>query len=346
MYMKKIKYVIILLCFQSIFSQIFFDKVPVDKQLVPRDLTTNEGTISIEGEGRTIGSDDLSYYKWSANEPNNAPSPENVAEIINLSGNWNDASNGNTRSSYVEYEGIITSLSNFIFLGQYNGHSYFRNPSNLTWDQAKTAAENAGGYLSSHQTAAENSAVASFNFFRGWIGLYQDQDDSNYSEPDGGWKWVAPSNETFDSIDSITVKLYKNNNLINSFNNTLNYQNGIAPFNFQISINSELSKYSVVILTNKNGSQQQIRVVTDIVAGDVFVIQGQSNATALSYNGSSNSYLSDFIRVFSAGHRSSAGLLSDNQWHYGQGDGNEDSNGNTGQWGLVLAKKIIDELQI
>ena len=63
--MKKIKYVIILLCFQSIFSQIFFDKIPVDKQLVPRDLTTNEGTISIEGEGRTIGSDDLSYYKWS-----------------------------------------------------------------------------------------------------------------------------------------------------------------------------------------------------------------------------------------------------------------------------------------
>jgi hypothetical protein len=344
--MKKIKYVIILFCFQSIFSQIFFDKIPIDKQLVPRDLTSNQGTISIEGEARTIGSDNLSYDKWSTNEPNNAPTPENVGEIITPSGNWNDASSGNIQSSYVEYEGIITSLSNFIFLGQYNGHSYFRNPSNLTWDQAKTAAENAGGYLSSHQTAAENSAVASFNFFRGWIGLYQDQDDSNYSEPDGGWKWVAPSNETFDSIDSITVKLYKNNNLINSFNNTLNYQNGVAPFDFQISINSELSKYSVAILTNKNGSQQQISVVNDIVAGDVFVIQGQSNATALSYNGSSNSYLSDFIRVFSAGHRSSAGLLSDNQWHYGQGDGNEDSSGNTGQWGLVLAKKIIDELQV
>ena len=157
---------------------------------------------------------------------------------------------------------------------------------------------------------------------------------------------MTPSNETFDSFDSITVKLYKNNNLINSFNSTLNYQNDVAPFNFQISIDSELSKYSVEILTNKNGFQQQISVVNDIVAGDVFVIQGQSNATALSYNGSSNSYLSDFIRVFSAGHRSSAGLLSDNQWHYGQGDGNEDSSGNTGQWGLVLAKKIIDELQI
>jgi hypothetical protein len=344
--MEKIKYVFILLSFQSLFSQIFFDKTPIDKQLVPRDLTSNQGTISIEGEARTIGNDDLSYDRWDTNEPNNTPAPENVGEIINSSGNWNDADSGKTQSSYVEYDGLIISLSNFVFLGQYNGHSYFRNPSNLTWDQAKTAAENAGGYLSSHQTAAENSAVASFDFFRGWIGLYQDQDDSNYAEPDGGWKWVTPSNETFDSFDSITVKLYKNNNLINSFNSTLNYQNDVAPFNFQISIDSELSKYSVEILTNKNGFQQQISVVNDIVAGDVFVIQGQSNATALSYNGSSNSYLSDFIRVFSAGHRSSAGLLSDNQWHYGQGDGNEDSSGNTGQWGLVLAKKIIDELQV
>ena len=344
--MKKIKYIFLLLSFQSLFSQIFFDKIPIDKQLVARNLITNQGTISIEGEARTVGTDDLVYDKWFTNEPNNSPSPENVAEIINSSGDWNDADSGNTQSSYVEYDGLITTLSNFVFLGQYNGHSYFRNPSDLTWEQAKIAAENAGGYLSSHQTADENSTVASFNFFRGWIGLYQDQGDSNYTEPDGGWKWVTPSNETFESFDSMAVKLYKNNNLINSFDNSLNYQNGVAPFNFQININSELSKYSVEIFTIKNGSQQQIGDVNDIVAGDVFVIQGQSNATALAYNGSSNSYLSDYIRVFSGGHRSSSGLLSDVQWHYGQGDGNEDSSGNTGQWGLVLAKKIIDELQI
>ena len=344
--MKKIKHIFLLLSFQSLLSQIFFDKVPIDKQLVARNLTTNQGTISIEGEARTVGTDDLVYDKWYTNEPNNSPSPENVAEIINSSGDWNDADSGKTQSSYVEYDGLIATLSNFVFLGQFNGHSYFRNPSDLTWEQAKTAAENAGGYLSSHQTADENSTVASFNFFRGWIGLFQDLDDSNYTEPDGGWKWVTPSNETFESFDSMTVKLYKNNNLINSFNNSLNYQNGVAPFDFQININSELSKYSVKIFTNKNGTQQQIGDINDIVAGDVFVIQGQSNATALAYSGSSNLYLSDYIRVFSGGHRSASGLLSDVQWHYGQGDGNEDSSGNTGQWGLVLAKKIIDELQI
>ena len=69
--MKKIKYIFLLLSFHSLFSQIFYDKIPIDKQLVARNLTTNQGTISIEGEARTVGTDDLVYDKWFTNEPNN-----------------------------------------------------------------------------------------------------------------------------------------------------------------------------------------------------------------------------------------------------------------------------------
>ena len=42
----------------------------------------------------------------------------------------------------------------------------------------------------------------------------------------------------------------------------------------------------------------------------------------------------------------SSGLLNDDQWYYAQGDGNEDSGGNAGQWGLALAKMIKDQLDI
>ena len=83
------------------------------------------------------------------------------------------------------------------YLGQFNGHSYFKNEQDLTWQDAKIAAENLGGYLASFHTAEENSAVSSFGFFRGWIGLYHDTNSANYSEPSGGWKWVSPtSSET------------------------------------------------------------------------------------------------------------------------------------------------------
>ena len=82
--MKKIIYVFIFFSSHYLVSQIYFDKIPPNKQLVPRDLTTNLGTISIEGEARTIGNDDLVYQNWGNNEPNNTPAPENVAEIIEI----------------------------------------------------------------------------------------------------------------------------------------------------------------------------------------------------------------------------------------------------------------------
>ena len=104
----------------------------------------------------------------------------------------------------------MTSLSDFIYLGQYNGHSYFKNLNNLNWEDAKLEAENLGGYLSSHHTSEENSAVTGFGWFRGWIGLYQDLESSDYSEPFNGWKWVTSTPSSTSEYSSIKVKLLKN----------------------------------------------------------------------------------------------------------------------------------------
>ena len=169
--MKKIISLLIYFSIYNISAQITFNTMPSDKQLVARDLQTNLGIVSINGEVNLGDNYNLEYDSWGSGEPNNAPAPEDAAEIINSSGEWNDANASETRSSYVEFNGIINSLSNFVYLGQYNGHSYFKNPSQLNWEEAKLAAENAGGYLSSHHTAEENSAVAAFDYFRGWIGL-------------------------------------------------------------------------------------------------------------------------------------------------------------------------------
>jgi hypothetical protein len=237
-------------------------------------------------------------------------------------------------------------LSDFIFLGQYNGHSYFKNSSQLNWEAAKLAAENSGGYLSSHHTAEENSVVAAFDYFRGWIGLYHDSTASNYSEPSFGWKWVNPVAYDNNPFTSINIELLRNGTLQQTYSQSLSYENQIAPFTFDISIAAELAKYRIKIYTEYNETLDLIKDIDDIVAGDVFVIQGQSNAAAVMYNGSASSYQSDYIRVYSGGNISSSGLLSNDSWYYGQGDGNENSSGNTGQWGLVLAKKIIDEFDV
>ena len=64
------------------------------------------------------------------------------------------------------------------------------------------------------------------------------------------------------------------------------------------------------------------------------------------HTGSSSIYQNDYLRVYSGGYTYSSGVLNDNQWYYAQGDGNENSGGNAGQWGLALAKMIKDQLNI
>ena len=327
-------------------AQISYTSVPSEKQLIARDISTNSSTFSVNGVVSTEATTVLNYDSWASGEPNNSPSPENAAEIINNLGYWNDANTNVQQSSYVEYDGLINTLSNFTYLGQHNGHSYFRNTSNLSWGDAKLAAENAGGYLASLNDSAENSTVASFNYFRGWIGLYQNLNSPNYIEPSGGWEWVSSSGETFESYDSLILELYKNESLIETFNENLEYNDGEANFEFIVTIASELSSYDIKIYTEKNGTIELRKTVNEIVSGDVFVIQGQSNAAAVQYNGSSNGYQDNFIRVYSGGYTGSNGLLTDDEWYYGQGDGNENSGGNTGQWGMALAKMVLDELQI
>lgn len=81
-----------------------------------------------------------------------------------------------------------------------NGHHYQVVTGTLTWDQAKAAAEAMSfqgiqGHLVTFDDAAEDQWVY-FTLNNGslgnaWIGLYQDVQDANYSEPDGGWKWVT-----------------------------------------------------------------------------------------------------------------------------------------------------------
>ena len=342
----KIFLLLIILVGFSLNAQVVFNEDPKDKQLFGRDIQTNYGQINIDGYVNIGLNYDLEFSNWSAGEPNNSPPPENAAEIVNSYGKWNDANENNTQDSYVEYEGQITSLGDLVYLGQYGGHSYFRNTQDLNWQDAKQAAENLGGYLASIHTSEESSAIISFGFFRGWIGLYQDIDDSNYSEPSGSWKWVSPTiyNET--QYESLKVELLRNGTIVENYTQDLVYSEDIADFNFQVPILAELAKYRIRVYGYSQSEEFLLHDADDLVSGDVIIVQGQSNAAAVMYSGTSGAYQNDYLRVYSGGYTNSSSVLSDDQWYYAQGDGNENSGGNAGQWGLALAKMLKDQLNI
>ena len=116
--MKKIlSCLIFLTTFLTSFAQINFSSLPLEKQLVGRNLETNMGTIVVEGDVNIGDNYYLDFSNWNAGEPNNNPSPENAAEIVNNSGKWNDRNENDIQDSYVEYEGLITSLGDLVYLG-------------------------------------------------------------------------------------------------------------------------------------------------------------------------------------------------------------------------------------
>ena len=66
-------------------AQISYSSIPLEKQLIARDISTNSSTFSVNGIVSTEATAELDYDSWASGEPNNSPAPENAAEIINLS---------------------------------------------------------------------------------------------------------------------------------------------------------------------------------------------------------------------------------------------------------------------
>ena len=196
-----------------------------DNQLVNVTLSVNPSSIAeaagvstvtarlsaVSGQAVTVAisstqgsNNQFSYSNWNNGEPNDAgvgSGTENYAMIVN--GGWNDISNtdgGISKNYLFETDQLINSLQGYQYIGQYQGHSYFKSNSTIgSWTAARDQAYKDGGYLVSITSEAEKNQVKSwYDNSTAFIGLYQDANDQNYSEPSGGWKWV----EHWDQIGS------------------------------------------------------------------------------------------------------------------------------------------------
>ncbi|RIA09308.1 putative secreted protein (Por secretion system target) [Flavobacteriaceae bacterium MAR_2010_72] len=149
------------------------------------------------------------------------------------------------------------------------------------------------------------------------------------------------------NYDAIEVIVSKGGLFPVATSENLSFSGNTAPFNIDVTINAELTNYTITVNGMTAGSPTQITQVTEVVAGDVFMVQGQSNAEANSRDGTtSNANNSNFIRVYASGTENGTNLQNNDNWFIAQGDGHKETNGNAGQWGLKLAKMLQDDLNI
>ena len=81
-------------------------------------------------------------------------------------------------------------IPDFSWLGTFDDSNYYRSNYATTWNDALEICIELGGHLATLTSALENEFVIAQSD-RVFIGLFQNTESSNYSEPNGGWEWVT-----------------------------------------------------------------------------------------------------------------------------------------------------------
>ena len=176
---------------------------PLVVTLDSTNITCNgltDGTVTANVSG---GTPNYSYLWNDANAQTTATATNLSSGTYTVS--VTDGNNCGTTGSISIIEPTLLSattqeppqFADFTYIGEYqNLYIYFHNAT-MTWPDARAKANNLGGDLLVIHNAVEQAHFASILPSSSWLGLYQDVNDPNYSEPAGGWKWVDGTPATY-----------------------------------------------------------------------------------------------------------------------------------------------------
>lgn len=134
-------------------------------------------------------------------------------------------------------------------------------------------------------------------------------------------------------FDTVKLEVNKNNQLDQVYKSKLNYSGPTAGFTFTAAIHAEQSEYSFKVYLD--GILQT--EVDSVVCGDVLLINGQSNALAIDYDGLAT-WQSEWLRSYG---NSATGGQNDTTWGLAQAQ-TVHSRYAVGVWGLRLGQMIVE----
>ncbi|MEM7390923.1 MAG: sialate O-acetylesterase, partial [Verrucomicrobiota bacterium] len=117
-----------------------------------------------------------------------------------------------------------------------------------------------------------------------------------------------------------------------------------ATFNLSRTILAQPAGYDFEVCLVQGTVTTVVRTINNVVAGDVYLINGQSNAEARMFGGSANGNQHPFVRSFGVRDALPSALL-DQAWRTAEGD-MQAGPAAVGQWGLRLGRRLFDAHQI
>lgn len=120
---------------------------------------------------------------------------------------------------------------------------------------------------------------------------------------------------------------------------------GGDPFAFQATIGVELAAYDFQLTATCARRDYVVLRATNVVAGDVLLVSGQSNAESRQFSGSANTNQSVWLRSFGTRTTVGATVQADLTWGLAEGDAVHAAYA-VGQWPLRMGRLLVESNQV
>lgn len=149
--------------------------------------------------------------------------------------------------------------------------------------------------------------------------------------------------ETAD-YNTLSLLVFRNNSMVKYYKNALSFAGTTANFSFSHTIKAELANYNFKVYAIKGTDSVLVTSRENVVAGDAYLINGQSNAAAWGVSNTfpNSDYRNDFCRTFGQAKKVNQFITeSDTTWALS-------NNGKpyVGVWGIELQKQMVEKYGI
>ncbi|MCH2100835.1 MAG: sialate O-acetylesterase [Planctomycetes bacterium] len=145
--------------------------------------------------------------------------------------------------------------------------------------------------------------------------------------------------------DQIVLRVATRNATVDEQSLPLSYTSAGATFSTSTQLRAGLRDYKFTLNLRNNSEEQQVAIAQSVVAGDAFLIAGQSNAVALDYWDENLANLSQKWWIRSFGTQAVGATESRNNlnWYIAEGE-TQRKRGSVGSWGLLLGEQMVERL--
>ncbi len=170
----------------------------------------------------------------------------------------------------------------------------------------------------------------------------QPEDNQFYARDDKNEGTLIYNGTLEQAAESVFLRVYADESLIRTERQNLA---GDRTYSFAVRLRPGLIKYKVEFGTKTGDAEVIVRTVNNLVCGDAYLIDGQSNALATDTGEQAPAETHDWIRSYGSPRGDSKGeranLWCNPVWKARKGEKSE-----IGYWGMELAKRLVESQKI